>query len=144
MAKDPAPGASAWEDDELFSKAFESVESNAQSWQESRTHLSTITEEYRRADDGLHPSQESPYRIGSDRIMDESQQSEQAHDEEKESDELAKTAGILLENVKGDSSKKFSESNFLSLMRQLRDREVKVENERFVDVNLASSVIPSS
>ena len=115
------------------------MEANAQSWQESSTELSTITEKCHSADDGLHPSHKSPYRIGSDRIMDESEQGNRD-----ESDELAKTAGILLENVKGDSSKKFSESNFLSLMRQLRDREVKIENERFVDVNLACSVKSSS
>ena len=52
-----------------------------------------------------------------------------------EADELARTAGALLENVKSETSKKFQESSFLSLMRQLRDREVTVEGDRFVDVH---------
>ena len=51
-----------------------------------------------------------------------------------EADELAKTAGNLLENVKHDHSFKFQDSNFLSLMRQLRDKEVKVEGDSIVQV----------
>ncbi|KGQ00929.1 hypothetical protein PAAG_12400 [Paracoccidioides lutzii Pb01] len=49
-----------------------------------------------------------------------------------ESDELAKTAGQLLDSVSHDQSQKFKESNFLALMRQLRDREVVVDGDEFL------------
>ena len=77
--------------------------------------------------------QPAEYQIGSDRILDESRDKWEEHNEADEADELAKTAGNLLENVKGDQSKKFRDSNFLSLMRQLRDREVKVDGDKIVD-----------
>ena len=77
-------------------------------------------------------------RIGSDRILEEAQDREQDRPEIDDGDELARTAGQLLENVKGDQSQKFQESNFLSLMRQLRDREVRVEGDKIVDVSIPS------
>ncbi|MCJ1456937.1 hypothetical protein MMC28_007303 [Mycoblastus sanguinarius] len=76
-------------------------------------------------------------RIGSDRILEEAQDREQDRPEIDDGDELARTAGQLLENVKGDQSQKFQESNFLSLMRQLRDREVRVEGDKIVDATQA-------
>ncbi|KAL8795279.1 MAG: hypothetical protein Q9195_002290 [Heterodermia aff. obscurata] len=74
-------------------------------------------------------------RIGSDTILGTEVQEEQKHESKDESNELAKTAGQLLENVKHDHSQKFQNSNFLSLMRQLRDREVHVEGDKFVDAS---------
>ena len=74
-------------------------------------------------------------RIGSDTILDTKAQEEQKQESKDESNELAKTAGQLLENVKHDHSQKFQNSNFLSLMRQLRDREVHVEGDKLVDVS---------
>ena len=71
--------------------------------------------------------------IGSDRISNDRGKSTEEHAPD-DADELARTAGTLLENVKHDQSQKFKQSNFLSLMRRLRDREVRVEGEKFVDV----------
>ena len=61
----------------------------------------------------------------------------QAHQEpaRDDADALADTANQLLENVKNDQSTKFQQSNFLSLMRQLRDREVHVEGDKIVVVS---------
>jgi hypothetical protein len=67
-------------------------------------------------------------RIGSDTIPSQL-------DGVDESDELAKTAGQLLDSVRHDQSQKFKESNFLALMRQLRDREVTVEGDEFRQVS---------
>lgn len=81
-------------------------------------------------------------RIGSDRILDEARetgQTGQDFDDANEADKLARTAGNLLENVEDDQSQKFRESNFLSLMRQLRDREVRVEGDKLVDVSIPIS-----
>ena len=73
-------------------------------------------------------------RIGSDRILDEALEKSNQQVSRDESDELARTAGTLLESVKHEQSQKFKESNFLSLMRQLRDREVRVEGDKIIDV----------
>lgn len=77
-------------------------------------------------------------RIGADRILEEAQGRQSQEKEANDADELARTAGQLLENVKGDQSRKFQESNFLSLMRQLRDKEVRVEGDKLVDVSVSS------
>lgn len=50
-------------------------------------------------------------------------------------EELARTAGALLDSVAHDTSTKFQESVFLQLMRRIRDHEVRVEGEHFVEVS---------
>lgn len=52
-----------------------------------------------------------------------------------DSDALAHTAGQLLDSVSNDTSDKFAQSSFLALMRRLRDHEVKVDGENFIDVS---------
>lgn len=69
-----------------------------------------------------------PIKIGSDTIPAQQEGVD-------EGEELARTAGQLLESVKHDQSQKFKESNFLALMRQLRDREVTVEGDEFRQVS---------
>ncbi|KAF2667851.1 hypothetical protein BT63DRAFT_457149 [Microthyrium microscopicum] len=48
-------------------------------------------------------------------------------------DALAQTAGQLLDSVSHETSEKFAQSSFLELMRRLRDREVKVDGDNFID-----------
>jgi len=55
-------------------------------------------------------------------------------DRDKDSDDLSRTAGDLLTSLQDNQSQKFRESNFLALMRRLRDREVKVEGDGLVEV----------
>ena len=50
-------------------------------------------------------------------------------------DEMAATAGRLLERVADNTSEKFQNSQFLELMRRLRDREVRVQEDKIVEVN---------
>jgi len=50
-----------------------------------------------------------------------------------ESDELARTAGLLLDNVKHEQNPKFQNSQFLGLMKQLRDGEMIVEGNQMVE-----------
>ena len=73
--------------------------------------------------------------IGSDAILDEASKQDEEHSPEWEADELARTAGQLLDNLKHEQSQKFQDSSFLSLMRQLRDKEVRVEGDNMVDVS---------
>ncbi|KAJ7178356.1 hypothetical protein C8R43DRAFT_973073 [Mycena crocata] len=49
-----------------------------------------------------------------------------------EADELARTAGLLLETVGDAQNPKFQKSEFMGLMRGLRDREVVVEGNEMV------------
>jgi hypothetical protein len=54
-------------------------------------------------------------------------------------DELSKTAGELLNSVSNDTSTKFQNSKFLELMRRLRDREVRVEGDKVIEVRMRES-----
>ena len=82
-------------------------------------------------------------RIGSDRITDEAKKREEEGRGVDDAEELAKTAGQLLENMKDEQSRKFQDSNFLSLMRQLRDKEVRLEGNGLVDADNPSSTSQS-
>lgn len=71
----------------------------------------------------------------------EKQQGEEStqHDQRGEDDALAATAQELLEKVEHNQSDKFRNSQFLGLMRKLRDREVKVEGDKMVEQTVSSS-----
>ncbi|MCJ1436284.1 hypothetical protein MMC27_005662 [Xylographa pallens] len=79
-------------------------------------------------------------KIGSDAVLEEALKLQDEHDPSWEADELARTAGQLLDNLKDEHSQKFQNSSFLALMRQLRDKEVRVEGDQMVDVSDSSSV----
>jgi len=71
-------------------------------------------------------------------VMDE--ESEQQRRDQREldrqnDDELAQTAANLLERVSDNQTSKFKNSAFLGLMRQLADREVRVEGDKMVPVS---------
>jgi hypothetical protein len=53
--------------------------------------------------------------------------------DENEGDQLSRTAKQLLESVSHETSDKFAQSSFLELMRRLRDKEVHVEGEDFIE-----------
>ncbi|RAK72547.1 protein pex20 [Aspergillus fijiensis CBS 313.89] len=77
-------------------------------------------------------------KIGSDTIPPTEKSTDpqaQAHD----ADALARTAGQLVDSLKHDTSQKFRESNFLALMRRIRDREVEIKGEEFQEVSSTSS-----
>lgn len=75
-------------------------------------------------------------QFASDEVLQEENVNEQQMPE-MEADALSRTAGQLLDNLKHEHSEKFANSNFMTLMRQLRDREVRVDGERFVEVSQA-------
>ncbi|OKL59091.1 hypothetical protein UA08_05776 [Talaromyces atroroseus] len=74
-------------------------------------------------------------RIGSDLIGPNSETNIQ--EQKEDSDELARTAGHLLDSLSHDNSQKFKESNFLALMRRIRDREVHIEGDEFRETTQA-------
>ncbi|CAO1631219.1 unnamed protein product [Parajaminaea phylloscopi] len=62
-----------------------------------------------------------------------------------EADELARTAGKLVSTVEHDQNDKFKQSNFLNLMRKLRDREAGIHGTDIVDTpEGASASAPAS
>lgn len=68
------------------------------------------------------------------RPQDEQQREEsRGMDISADDDALAATAGELLERVVDNQSDKFQNSQFLGLMRKLRDREVKVDGDKMVE-----------
>jgi hypothetical protein len=69
--------------------------------------------------------------------QEESQEAKHDQDQNNthhDNDEMADTAAQLLERVADNTSTKFQNSQFLELMRKLRDREVRVEGDKMVDV----------
>jgi peroxin-5 len=54
------------------------------------------------------------------------------------SDDLAKTAGLLVDSVKSEANPKFQNSTFLRLMRQIRDGEVVVDGDVLKESDQAS------
>lgn len=53
-------------------------------------------------------------------------------------DALAKTAHELLEKIEHNKTAKFKNSQFLGLMRKLRDREVHVEGDKMVETGVST------
>jgi hypothetical protein len=72
----------------------------------------------------------------------EEQKQKEQEPKRNDDDELAATAGKLLSSVSDNTSEKFQNSQFLTLMRRLRDREVRVQGEDIVEVG--STLPPSS
>jgi hypothetical protein len=68
-------------------------------------------------------------------ILEEASKKEQDQIGRDDGDALARTAGELLDSVSHDLSDKFAHSSFMALMRSLRDKEVKVDGENFVEVS---------
>ncbi|KAJ5889167.1 peroxin-20 Pex20-Penicillium chrysogenum [Penicillium tannophilum] len=73
---------------------------------------------------------EQDTQFGSDDVVQSEQQTEaRAQD----ADALARAAGQILTSVSHDQSEKFQQSNFLALMRRIRDREVEVKGDDFAE-----------
>jgi hypothetical protein len=74
-------------------------------------------------------------RIGSDMIPQNDHKAPRTLEQSsRDHDELARTAGQLVNSVSGETSSKFENSQFLSLMRRIRDRQVEVRGDEFHDV----------
>jgi hypothetical protein len=99
-------------------------------------------EQFAQPDDGQYMDDPHPFlrddmmhEPGHDMSYEEQQQETTASTPKSIDEELARTAGHLLESVSHDTSEKFQSSVFLQLMRRLRDKEVTVEGENFVEVS---------
>ena len=86
---------------------------------------------------------QDPHQIREGAINEQAESQERAKEDD---DALAATAQELLEKVQHNQTDKFRNSQFLGLMRKLRDREAKVEGDQMVETNNVRSThlqIPS-
>ena len=85
------------------------------------------------------PVAEDMLREETDSAMYVSDSEMEQQKQQQDDDALAKTAQELLEKVEHNNTDKFRNSQFLSLMRKLRDREMKVEGNNMVETNVRAS-----
>ena len=80
--------------------------------------------------------EDPPMRIGSDSISyNDHKTTRTAEQNSRDADELARTAGRLLNSMAGETSSKFEQSQFLSLMRKIRDGQVVVRGDKFQEID---------
>ncbi|OJJ71474.1 hypothetical protein ASPBRDRAFT_127504 [Aspergillus brasiliensis CBS 101740] len=118
-------------DESAFEAAFEQARADMMS-QETETNPVHAEEVLEETNQVAAESTEEHVKIGSDTIPQTDKNDQQAG--VNDADELARTAGQLLDSVKHDQSQKFRESNFLALMRRIRDREVQIEGDEFREI----------
>ncbi|KAL4740171.1 hypothetical protein BDV11DRAFT_102723 [Aspergillus similis] len=121
-------------DESAFEAAFEQAKADMASQFEESLVETNVTESNANNKDQIEgvPAQQIAHetiRIGSDIISQVEKDDPQAAPND--ADELARTAGHLLNSVSHETSQKFRESNFLALMRRIRDREVQLEGDEF-------------
>ncbi|KAF8813805.1 TPR-like protein [Phlegmacium glaucopus] len=78
-------------------------------------------------------AQESHLASSSPLLVEEPAQKELPQQPVHDGDGLARTAALLLENIKHERNPKFQNSQFLGLMKQLRDGQVIVEGNQMVE-----------
>lgn len=107
-------------------------------------HQDNIWEELRAAGytrEGI-PGDSFPKYAHQEPEQKKEEQKKEERNHRNDEDEMAETAGRLLERVADNTSEKFQNSQFLELMRRLRDREVRVEGDKMVEVSAQPSVSP--
>lgn len=120
-------------DESAFEAAFEQARADMQELQETEVTAETESlahEEAVQLDPAAQVHEE--IRIGSDTIL---QTEQDPLTRNRDADALAQTAGQLLDSVRHEQDQKFQQSNFLALMRRIRDREVQVEGDEFREVS---------
>lgn len=124
-------------DESAFEAAFEQARADmtSQATDVTQETVEAVSEPHQLDAQNESLSQEQ-IRIGSDTISQTAQNETEGRPSD--ADELARTAGQLLDSVSHDQSQKFQQSNFLALMRRIRDREVQVEGDEFREVSTSS------
>jgi len=128
-------------DNEAFSRAFDAAaklepESEQSSQGRQDTELGQdimVNESAERWMESDHLVEQE--RLGADRIHDPMKADQEQLERQDDPDALSRTAAMLLDSVKDNQSDKFQNSQFLELMRQLRDKEVRVEGDEIVSTD---------
>ncbi|KAL4879805.1 hypothetical protein BJY04DRAFT_193019 [Aspergillus karnatakaensis] len=121
-----------------FEAAFEQAKADMTSQFEdttadAKTRGTTLNDLYSTEEVSAQQIVPETIRIGSDTIPQINKDNSQTA--VNDADELARTAGQLLNSVSNETNQKFQQSNFLALMRRIRDREVQVEGDEFREVS---------
>lgn len=121
-------------DESAFEAAFEQARADMQEQHdvEATTDTETLAHEEVTQLESVTQVHEE-IRIGSDLIPQTDPQDQLT--QTRDADALAQTAGHLLDNLRHEQDQKFQQSNFLALMRRIRDREVQVEGDEFREVS---------
>lgn len=82
----------------------------------------------------------SPSTLNAEQAVRKQEEVTGVHSDPRQVDELARTAGRLMETVQHEENPKFKNSEFLGLMRQLRDGDVVVDGDKMVARESASSL----
>lgn len=77
----------------------------------------------------IHETPEA--KIGSDAIEYTETKDRTVDQDARDANDLARVAGQLVQNVSHETNEKFRNSQFLDLMRRIRDREIEVRNNDF-------------
>lgn len=119
-----------------FEKAFQDVFQEMQSEHVQLTEAGhdlamaeTITEIHDKLDSLIH--EPSAAKIGADAIEYTETKDRTQDQDTRDASDLARVAGQLVQNVSHETSEKFRNSQFLDLMRRIRDREIEVRNNDF-------------
>jgi len=126
-----------------FEQAFTDAIAHAQHMEQSQDNTQMLHEDGTYTNDhsqemGHDEPVAENIRIGADVIQYTEKQDRTADQNMSDADALARTAGELLNAVQHDTSEKFANSQFLNLMRQLRDREIEVQDDDFKATNKAA------
>ncbi|KAL4939772.1 hypothetical protein BDV06DRAFT_224717 [Aspergillus oleicola] len=118
-------------DESAFEAAFEQARADMETQFEAslETNASDMNTKDQAEEVPIQPEAQETIRIGSDTIPQANKEDPQTV--VNDADELARTAGQLLNSVSHETNQKFRKSNFLALMRRIRDREVQVEGDEF-------------
>lgn len=129
------PPAEAF-DESAFEAAFEQARADMdlEATNIAQTNAENINENIQ-SDVAAEPGAHEEIRIGSDTIPYTAKEDADAQGQSNDGDELARTAGHLLDSVSHEKNQKFQQSNFLALMRRIRDREVHIEGDEFREVS---------
>jgi hypothetical protein len=139
----PAPAVNAAPaeqfDESAFEAAFEQARIDMEElpWELQETETTLETESLATEEPAqLEPvvQEHEVIRIGADVTFPQEQQQDTLT-RDQDADDLVQTAANLLDSLRHEQDQKFKQSNFLALMRRIRDREVRVEGDELREVS---------
>ena len=126
--------------EELSAKQHEEAAATATAQMSQESHQLNQNDILESQHDLQQPLDINNHFLAEEPAVQEQQESNQSTRED--DDALAATAQELLEKVEHNQTEKFRNSQFLGLMRKLRDREVKVEGDKMVETVSATQTHP--
>lgn len=123
--------------EELSAKQHEEAAATATAQMSQESHQLNQNDILESQHDLQQPLDINNHFLAEEPAVQEQQESNQSTRED--DDALAATAQELLEKVEHNQTEKFRNSQFLGLMRKLRDREVKVEGDKMVETTTTAS-----